>query len=435
MGENAVNEYLLTYLWTALEYIGATFLFDGFAARRSQEGTFWGRTVGFILLAGTGINLIMPATASYQKVLVALITYTVFYLVQYRSIVILSFFMAAIYYAIICCVDNVCYTFLFLFPVTNFTSTFLMPLVVRCLTILICYLQKELRTKHGVLPVNWRWYTVPTILSLGNVFLLFYYGNCSQEGQIAAVPLAVTAWFLMCLQVAALFLVSWMEQSARLREETLSLQTKSNAQQENIEALSEAYTQQRKLTHDFRAHLDLLANLLDRTDGARQARSYVRDLQKTTATRVLLVATHHAALDALLNQKVLLAQKRKIDIQCMVNDLSSLQIAMVDLTVILSNLFDNAIEACEKLAEQERQIRVQVLLEEGELFLSVQNRSLPVALQPGQLPPSTKENPTFHGYGLENVRTILKKYKALYTMEYHDGWFRFATQLPKTALS
>ena len=108
---------------------------------------------------------------------------------------------------------------------------------------------------------------------------------------------------------------------------------------------------------------------------------------------------------------------------------------MVDLTVILGNLFDNAIEACEKLPEQERQIRVQVLLEEGELFLSVQNRSLTVALQPGQLPPSTKENPTLHGYGLENVRTILKKYKALYTMEYYDGWFRFATQLPNTALS
>lgn len=46
-----------------------------------------------------------------------------------------------------------------------------------------------------------------------------------------------------------------------------------------------------------------------------------------------------------------------------------------------------------------------------------------------------KENPAFHGYGLENVCTILKKYNALYTMEYREGWFRFATDLPNILLA
>ena len=64
------------------------------------------------------------------------------------------------------------------------------------------------------------------------------------------------------MQIAALLLVSWMEQTAHFREEALSLQTKSMAQKESIEALSTAYTQQRKLTHDFRAHLDTLSAML-----------------------------------------------------------------------------------------------------------------------------------------------------------------------------
>ena len=76
-------------------------------------------------------------------------------------------------------------------------------------------------------------------------------------------------------------------------------------------------------------------------------------------------------MDALLNQKALLAKKRNIDIQFMVNDLSHLKLSIVDLTVIISNIFDNAIEACKQLPEEERQIRVQVLLEEEELFLSL----------------------------------------------------------------
>ena len=252
---------------------------------------------------------------------------------------------------------------------------------------------------------------------------------------MAEKPLFVCALFLTSIQVAALFLVSWMEQNAHFREEALSLQTKAKAQQENIEALSAAYAQQRKLTHDFHSHLDLLAAFLNRDDGTEDARNYIHNLQKTTISRLLLVSTKNTSLDALLNPKALLAKKRNIDIQFMVNDLSPLKLSIVDLTVIISNIFDNAIEACEKLPEEERQIRVQVLLEEEELFFSVHNRSLRVSIQPGQLPPSTKENPTLHGYGLENVRSILKKYKAVYTMEYQEGWFYFATELPNTLLS
>ena len=90
------------------------------------------------------------------------------------------------------------------------------------------------------------------------------------------------------------------------------------------------------------------------------------------------------------------------------NDLSPIKIDMVDLTVVISNTLDNAIEACEKLPETDRQIYVQALLEEDELFYAVRNKSLPVNMIANQLPASTKENPSFHGYGLQNVHTTLK---------------------------
>ena len=106
--------------------------------------------------------------------------------------------------------------------------------------------------------------------------------------------------------------------------------------------------------------------------------TYIHSLQSKQNERILLVNTHHAALDALLNQKALVAKNRKIDIQFSVNDLSPIKIDMVDLTVVISNTLDNAIEACEKLPETDRQIYVQALLEEDELFYAVRNKSLPV---------------------------------------------------------
>ena len=91
--------------------------------------------------------------------------------------------------------------------------------------------------------------------------------------------------------------------------------------------------------------------------------------------------------------------------------------------------------SCEKLPEDDRQIFVQVLLEEDVLFYSVRNRSLPVNVQPGQLPVTTKIPPALHGYGLQNVQTTLRKYHSLYALNYADGWFGFATDLPNSYIS
>lgn len=305
-----------------------------------------------------------------------------------------------------------------------------------CLMLASCYLQLFIRKHNQNQTTNYSWYTVPTILSTVSVLLIFFFGSCFEKDWISILPLCVCASFITCMQIAALLLVSWMEQTAHFREEALSLQTKSTAQRESIEALSAAYTQQRKLTHDFRAHLDTLSAMLEQKPFDINAiESYVHSLQSAQTSRILLVNTHHSALDALLNQKALVARNRSIDVQFRVNDLSAVKIDLVDLTVIISNTLDNAIEACEKLPVQDRQIYIQVVLDDNELFYAVRNRSLPVDVSSDRLPVTTKENPSFHGYGLQNVQTTLAKYHSVYAMDYADGWFEFATDLPNTLIS
>ena len=78
---------------------------------------------------------------------------------------------------------------------------------------------------------------------------------------------------------------------------------------------------------------------------------------------------------------------------------------------------------------------IQVVLNDNELFYAVRNRSLPVDVSSDRLPVTTKENPPFHGYGLQNVQTTLAKYHSVYAMDYADGWFEFATDLPNTLIS
>jgi len=74
-------------------------------------------------------------------------------------------------------------------------------------------------------------------------------------------------------------------------------------------------------------------------------------------------------------------------------------------------------------------------LDDNELFYAVRNRTLPADVSSDRLPVTTKENPSFHGYGLQNVQTTLTKYHSVYAMDYADGWFEFATDLPNTLIS
>lgn len=435
-----MSDYFLTYLWTWMEFFSAILLFDAFSARKMERFRHWTIVTSLAFLEATLLNFAAITMPNYSKIVIGLVLLFSLHRFLYTSNRMFSFYISVIFYATICCVDNCWYTMLLLMSEAQDSVTpgemVWQNLFMHSVIIAVCFLQAKARNGKLSQATNFRWYTIPAVLSLASVLLIFFFGNCFQQGQISIQPLCACATFITVMQIAALLLISWMEQNANFREEAISLQAKSKAQQESIEALSAAYAQQRKLTHDFRAHLSTLDGMLmQQSRDINTIQTYIHSLQSKQTERILLVNTHHAALDALLNQKALVAKNRKIDIQFSVNDLSPIKIDMVDLTVIISNTLDNAIEACEKLPETDRQIYVQALLEEDELFYAVRNKSLPVNMITNQLPASTKENPSFHGYGLQNVHTTLEKYHTLYAMDYENGWFEFATELPNTLIS
>ena len=320
-----MSEYLLTYLWVGMECVAAVLLFDAFSQRKKRQIAHWISVAWFSFLDATFLNLMSPNIANFGKIVIALAVYYSLHRLLYVGKRIFSLYIAVIFYATICCIDNIWFAFwVLILGIQNgssFSQTFVSGFLMHCLMLASCYLQLLIRKHNQNQTTNYSWYTVPTILSTVSVLLIFFFGTCFEKDWISILPLCVCASFITCMQIAALLLVSWMEQTAHFREEALSLQTKSTAQRESIEALSAAYTQQRKLTHDFRAHLDTLSAMLAQQPFDIDAiKSYVRSLQSAQTSRILLVNTHHSALDALLNQKALVARNRSIDVQFRVND-------------------------------------------------------------------------------------------------------------------
>lgn len=182
------------------------------------------------------------------------------------------------------------------------------------------------------------------LISLVGITIYYY---LSMSGKMTATFVLFASGVLLATNVVILILIDLTEKNNLAQEQQKTLNEQLRSQRANIDALSSAYATQRKMTHDFRHHIAALSGMLQGGE-TQQAQDYLAALQEQQTERALMVNTHNSAIDAVLNQKGYAAQKQHIDIQFEVNDLSPLQIELIDCTVVLGNLLDNAIEACLK---------------------------------------------------------------------------------------
>lgn len=219
----------------------------------------------------------------------------------------------------------------------------------------------------------------------------------------------------------------YQRQSRATPEEmdNLLLRQHMEMQQESIQALEQNYRVQRKNTHEFEHHMQVLRDLLDRGE-VDAAREYLDRLKKNRSIHVMSVSSNHPVIDVILNQKYQTARENEIKMQIRVNDLSALTIPTDSLVVVLTNLLDNAIEACRRL-DGYREIFCSVLYDDG-LYISIRNTSEPVQIVDGKIPTS-KQDSLSHGFGLLSVSHVLSQLNAEYTFGYEEGWFHFAAEI------
>ena len=207
--------------------------------------------------------------------------------------------------------------------------------------------------------------------------------------------------------------------------DSLLLRQHMEMQQESMAALEQNYRMQRRSAHEFEHHMQVLRDLLDRSE-VDAAREYLNRLKKNRSIHTMQVNSKHPVIDVILNQKYQTARENEIKMQIKVNDLSGLSIPTDSLVVVLTNLLDNAIEACRRI-DGYREIFCSILYDDG-LYLSIRNTSEEVTVVDGKIPTS-KQDSLSHGFGLISVTYVLDSLDAEYTFGYENGWFHFAAEI------
>lgn len=187
------------------------------------------------------------------------------------------------------------------------------------------------------------------------------------------------------------------------------------------------YRRMRGWRHDYHNHIQALLAYLN-MEQYDKAAEYLELLSEDLTKVDTVLRTGNIKVDAILNSKLALIKERNIAVDATAVVPEEIAISDIDLSVLIGNLMDNAMEACEKLPEKERFIRVYIDVIKKQLYISVTNSMDGMAKRKGNRFLSDKQGN--HGFGLLRIDDIVRKHGGYMNRQSESGVFATEVMLP-----
>ncbi len=187
------------------------------------------------------------------------------------------------------------------------------------------------------------------------------------------------------------------------------------------------YQTMRAWRHDYHNHIQSIKAML--AMGKKEELSeYLDNLEKDLDSIDIAIRTGNVGLDAILSSKVSIARKNNIEVNCTAKVPQTLKITDVHLCAIVGNLMDNAIEACEKISDKPRFIRIYIGLFKSQLYISISNSTNEKHRK--RISELVTSKLGEHGFGLRRIDKIAEKYEGFVNRKNEPGIFATEVMLP-----
>lgn len=246
------------------------------------------------------------------------------------------------------------------------------------------------------------------------------YGNIIATQNIRiGIDITATLIFLLALQNGVFIRKSYEDQFGRYQDKVLAMQ---------MEEVNSIYMTMRGWRHDYHNHMQKIKAHLAMGQ-LEEVLEYLDQLESDLDTVDVKYKTGNISLDAILNSKLSVAEKLDIDINCKAAVPERLNISDIDLCVVIGNLIDNAMEACENMKEDCRKfIRIYICVRKQQLYISVTNSTKEVIRKLDKEYISNKRGN--HGHGLKRIDNIVDKYDGFINRKNEPGVFATEIMLP-----
>lgn len=215
--------------------------------------------------------------------------------------------------------------------------------------------------------------------------------------------------FVLCIAYI-LFLILYFRQyeekcEAKRSSQMVKMQLEQSAKE--IESIRRSEQAIRILQHDMHHFLANISTFIDNGE-IKEAQSYISELLNNTNKAAIQKYCKNEIVNMILSFYERQVKNNEIDFQYSVRIPEKLQFSDIDITAILSNGLENAIQAVLPLESSERYIKFDLHMNDSKLLLSIKNTFADKPIFRDGMPQSKRSG---HGFGTQSIRYAAEKLK------------------------
>ena len=184
-------------------------------------------------------------------------------------------------------------------------------------------------------------------------------------------------------------------------------------------SLIDSQIESNKELHDLKHKMHTIKEYINNND--MKVNEIIDEICATSLAKQIVDYMGKVDINALLNAKINSAKSKGINFKINTLILDEIFISSMDLCIILGNMIDNSIEACDQLVEKNLIISLELKTQANYLAIICTN---PTNNKNVNIGSSTKiKNTMMHGYGLSKIEDLTLKYDGTMSFGVSSGQF------------
>lgn len=265
------------------------------------------------------------------------------------------------------------------------------------------------------------------IMPLTSIMVLVCFRYIAYQMQLTKVMSIL--WIISCIGLlfANILVFIIYEYSLKNKKELYELKVIQDREEQDkryFEIIEQSNKDMRIFSHDIKNHLTQIRNL----ENIEAVQSYINSIYPNIEKFSFTGISKNKMLDLIISKYVTLCEKKNIKFSVDVKTANLAYVSDSDLSTLMNNLLDNAVEAAEQADERFIQVYI---FSKGNMHdgLVIKNScAISPKAENGELK-TTKQNKKTHGVGTKSIRKTLKKYDAVYGWKYDENSKIFETDI------
>lgn len=431
--------YIQSVLVVLLEILCCKIFFESFGSKRKADAFFVNVAgIAALIFFSCFIAVFLDKHLIWKEIVIILVTAAIMFGLLNMSFL-KSIILSALFQGLVLLVDY----FVLLLNVAVFQSivvieqvyyvqgSLLVVLGKAILFLIVLLISRSIGRKSSAVLLDSEWlrflfFPIFTICTL--IALVLTSGSI--HNQETNDLFFVIAFGLAGMNIVVFYLMNdILEREIQLRESKIfEMQVKN--QTDMYRSVSENFDNQRKKTHEYKNQMMCIDALIEKREYG-ELEAYVQNICGKLNRELDAINTNHVIVNAIMNTKYQEALSKNILFVFQMNDLSALKISDEDIVVILANLLNNAIEACEK-CKGKRIIKMKFVIEDENVILSVRNtHENNLVFRDNDIQTSKETDMEEHGIGIRNIIQTIEKYGGSYVIRPDENEFYFSIVIPQ----